>query len=365
MKTRKGFTLVELLVVIGIIALLISILLPALTKARAAANTIKCASNLRGIGQAFAQYLSENGGAFPPCSFWTGSSVQNGSLDPAQPDHGYTHWSALINGTTRWETAADYLYPAGHPNINPSLGATQLASFMNTSAWGQFQCPSLTDGGLPPANTYPGNNDFGIANESSLSGVVDLQAPRLAYTVNEAICPRTYIFGNIGYPAGFGAGSVPYKFVKAGQIAHSSDTILATELGGYVGAATADSQINPGTPVSNSRRPVNGFFYPGTSADKPYKFQGSFLTMTNYVQLLHTNPEAQIQPGTTVQSTLDYVGRNHGSGKIGSVPGDSRNNWNLNQTNFLYVDGHVETKHVVDTIYPNFQWGDSFYSLRR
>jgi prepilin-type N-terminal cleavage/methylation domain-containing protein/prepilin-type processing-associated H-X9-DG protein len=60
-----GFTLVELLVVIGIITVLISILLPAISRAREQANRTKCKANLRSIGQGLALYYNDNRDKFP------------------------------------------------------------------------------------------------------------------------------------------------------------------------------------------------------------------------------------------------------------------------------------------------------------
>ena len=62
---KRGFTLVELLVVIGIIALLISILLPALSKARESANRVACLSNIKQVSMALLMYVDSNKGFLP------------------------------------------------------------------------------------------------------------------------------------------------------------------------------------------------------------------------------------------------------------------------------------------------------------
>src|SRR5438477_6280871 len=66
MSRRRAFTLVELLVVIGIIAVLIAILLPALNRAREQAYTTMCAAHMKQLHNAFLMYANDNKGWSPP-----------------------------------------------------------------------------------------------------------------------------------------------------------------------------------------------------------------------------------------------------------------------------------------------------------
>src|SRR3954447_5090160 len=93
---QLAFTLVELLVVIGIIALLIAILLPALGSARRSANTIKCASNLRAIGQLVTEYTARYNGTYPAAFIYAGHKIENGVQTPDKQTGGVIHWSYTL-----------------------------------------------------------------------------------------------------------------------------------------------------------------------------------------------------------------------------------------------------------------------------
>src|SRR5436309_657919 len=83
-RIRSGFTLVELLVVIGIIAVLVALLMPAITRARKQAYRVVCMSNIRHVGLALLAYAEANRGAFP-------APALGGGLYRMYPED-WVHW---------------------------------------------------------------------------------------------------------------------------------------------------------------------------------------------------------------------------------------------------------------------------------
>lgn len=110
-SARPAFTLIELLVVVAIIAVLISILLPSLARAREQGRTVKCLSNLKGIGIAMSMYMGENKDWFPfekkpfpagwPCTafYYGGHPGRRGSTNTSSPDYSNTFMSSLLRDT--------------------------------------------------------------------------------------------------------------------------------------------------------------------------------------------------------------------------------------------------------------------------
>src|SRR5262245_23597154 len=106
-RSLPAFTLVELLVVIGIIAVLIGILLPALNKARSRAQTIACQSNLRQIFLAARNYGAENKDSLP-----FGFIFNQEKKDTGRPASGsdYITWFSACNKYMNPKSQYNILY---------------------------------------------------------------------------------------------------------------------------------------------------------------------------------------------------------------------------------------------------------------
>ena len=157
-RTKFGFTLVELLVVMAIISILAAMLLPALTKAREQARSVTCRSNLKQIGLSFAMYQVDYDEFFPSCNnvmgwpmyanAWGRNWGLGGGLYYAHPYHTLAHEGYLQVG---WRDNRDRITDT--PTMCPSDRAARMPV---TSAGSNNQCKRAhIMGGL--TNSYNAN----------------------------------------------------------------------------------------------------------------------------------------------------------------------------------------------------------------
>ena len=203
-RRRRAFTLVELLVVIGIIALLISILLPALSKARGAANTVKCQATIRSMIQAMQLHANDHRGYMPLVGQIevTAGNYANDSVSLG--DQRMLKYEYYTNGTTQ--------NALGMPGsiakyVGVDIDTSSAASVQAALSTGLFRkmmvCPSDKDGG-------------------SIGYTISQQLPcMMSYAYNEVALGWSNAGGNDGSPGRMRANTA--KFV------HSSDLMLVTD----------------------------------------------------------------------------------------------------------------------------------------
>jgi prepilin-type processing-associated H-X9-DG protein/prepilin-type N-terminal cleavage/methylation domain-containing protein len=145
MKKAKAFTLVELLVVIGIIAILIAILLPALQRARAQATTVACLSNLRQIATGFMLYANAHGGELPPLA-----------------EHPYSNPVSYADAGIRWyEFLGEGKYlPTGY-DVGQTLTTPNRGYIM-----GIWRCGEVTDDQVKFTGSFGWGGGYGVVGST-------------------------------------------------------------------------------------------------------------------------------------------------------------------------------------------------------
>lgn len=241
---KRAFTLVELLVVIGIIALLISILLPSLNKARAAAKEVMCQSNLRQIGIGLMLYADQNKGVFP-----ADSDPRYGNTDGDRPARSLGWWddpSLWINAASSMFSRKSYgqqqLEDPTYPLPNYTTGKSVLVCGMATEPGnGSASTDQVWAGGgyhqmWGHANRLPGPATPGA---NMAAGTTDVNG-------GGPVARKVYT----SYALNSQLNSDPqHKPCKQSQLRPSSEIVIVMERRMNLAELPAVTAANYGTPV--------------------------------------------------------------------------------------------------------------------
>ncbi len=156
-RKRAAFTLIELLVVISIIAILISILLPALAKARELANRAVCMANIRGVIQSMITYGQSNNNVFPLVETQTQPPLQNNGVDYSNRPE--LNIGGINAGMTAQEAVQEwYLFNDGYTprtmDERDALADMWILVLQGYATPASFICPSDPLASWPSAEYY-------------------------------------------------------------------------------------------------------------------------------------------------------------------------------------------------------------------
>ena len=143
-RRNRGFTLIELLVVIAIISLLISILLPSLSRARELSKRLACAANIKGIGTSAKIYATDNYGKWMTPPFRRGA-IDNAGIQYTLPENGEGYPDQVGKDRLNQSTSESALDPEGGSTEVSVTRAFWMMVRSGDITVRQFVCPSSGD----------------------------------------------------------------------------------------------------------------------------------------------------------------------------------------------------------------------------